>query len=61
MVMIARTIWRLENAKKYTCPACNFSTHNKSLYNRHKQTIRHWLRTEIYQAPRDIKMLIALP
>ena len=59
VMMKASEIWKNENAKKYSCPLCGYCTHNKSLFKRHTRTINHWLRTEIFHAPRDLKMLIA--
>ena len=60
MVMLANKIWQLENAARYCCPICNYKTHNKTLYRRHLDSTRHFLMTTFaYQAPRDVKMLVA--
>ena len=57
--MIARMIWKKANAHRYICKICNYKTHNKTLYNRHLNTTNHWLRTKVFSAPRDIKIVIA--
>ena len=60
MVMTARTIWKHENKRKYHCPYCDYSTHNKALFRRHSQTRSHWLHHFFAkQAPRDIKIVVA--
>ena len=58
--LLASKIWRFENAFRFTCPICDYNTHNKTLFRRHQDSTRHFLLTEFaYQAPREIKMLVA--
>lgn len=58
--MLARKIWRRENAAKYQCPVCNYKTHNKSLYTRHLGSTYHFMLSVFAkQAPRDIKVVVA--
>ena len=58
--MCARLIWRHENKNKHHCPYCDYSSYNKTIYCRHKGTIKHWLHAVFaQQAPRDIKIVVA--
>ena len=59
MVINAQKIWRRENEHRFTCPACAFSTHNKSHYRRHMESTSHFLKTVVARGPRDIKVVIA--
>ena len=60
MVMATDLMWRITNAKKYSCEACNYSTYNRCHYERHLASKRHFLRAIFaLHAPFDIKVLVA--
>ena len=58
--MIARTIWKLENRKRYECKTCKYHTHNKSHMRRHLESKSHFLLHDFGRfAPRDICLVVA--
>ena len=52
--MNSQKIWKESNSNRYVCKHCLFNTHNKALYNRHCDTVRHFVNT----APKDISRTI---
>ena len=60
MVMATDVMWRITNARKYTCEACNYKTYNRCHYERHLGSIAHFLRAVFApKAPFDIKVVVA--
>ena len=58
--MVTDVMWRITNARKYTCEACNYSTYNRCHYERHLGSIAHFLRAVFApKAPFDIKVVVA--
>ena len=52
-------LWMDYNEFKYWCEACTYSSCNKTHYGRHAESIKHFLMTDIANAPLDIKAVIA--
>ena len=59
-MVTAYSMWRISNAQKYVCEACNYKTYNRCHYERHLASKRHFLRAVFaLEAPFDIKVLVA--
>ena len=60
MVKTASQLWLDLNREKYTCAKCGFRTANKTHWERHCRSARHFFHTEIQpKCPRDCKIVIA--
>ena len=58
--MGAARMWKLANACRYKCRACDYKSHNRAIFCRHVNTTSHWLCAEFAQyAPRDVKIVVA--
>ena len=57
---MAALMWRITNAHKYSCEACQYKTYNRCHYERHLASQRHFLRAMFApKAPFDIKVVVA--
>ena len=60
MVKPAAQLWWDLNRQKYKCEACDFCTANRTHWDRHKASLKHFLLAELrLQCPRDCKIVIA--
>ena len=60
MVKPAAQLWWDLNRQKYKCEVCDFCTANKTHWERHKASLKHFLLAELRpQCPRDCKIVIA--
>gem|GEM_PF-4772756 len=55
----APVLWAELNANRYCCEACGYRTHNKAMFNRHRQSARHFLMTTFREeCPVEIKIVV---
>ena len=60
MVKPAAELWWDLNRTKYQCKVCGYTTANKTHWERHKASLKHFLLTELRsKCPRDCKIVIA--
>ena len=60
MVKTAAEMWWDLNRQKYKCEACDFCTANRTHWERHKASLKHFLLAELRpNCPRDCKIVIA--
>ena len=60
MVKPAPQLWLELNRTKYQCKACGYTTANKTHWERHKTSLKHFLLAELSpRCPRDCKIVIA--